>query len=70
MNHTIKKSYFLVDTPVSCMLCDLSLNCPSDDYMSRTCPLLGTTFSTNTDNNWKDENCPLKSIELNIKLEV
>jgi len=69
MEHVIKKSYFLVDTPESCILCNLSLNCMGD-VTSRTCPLLGTTFSTNTELDWKDENCPLKPIELSIKLEV
>lgn len=70
MNHTIKKSYVLIDTPVSCARCDLA-SVVGNDYMTMECPLLKTTFSINSyDDDWKNADCPLKTIEINVKMDI
>ena len=69
IEHTVNKSYMIVDTPESCIRCQLST--PGSDYRELICPLLGTSFSSDhVSEEWKDEKCPLKPIEFSVKIDI
>ena len=69
IEHTVKKSCILIDTPANCFSCPLSA--AGDDYgFTIRCPLLDTIFSENVPADYKDDNCPLKEVEISLKLDI
>lgn len=65
--NTIKKSYVLIDTPERCVDCRL-VGCSAYDDSLR-CPLLDITIRPDFDGD-KPEDCPLKTVELTVSVDM
>ena len=67
IEHTVKKSYILIDTPAACADCPFG-RVSDHDYYDMQCPFLDDSFRY--ESGFKREDCPLKQVELNIKLDI
>lgn len=67
MEVSVKKSYLLINTPEDCTECGLCHYTDKGDALM--CPLVCENVISYSDG-YRHERCPLKSIEINVDIEV